>query len=298
MKHMIQPRVDDILAQPGTATALPPSLTHSLENFFGANLADVSVHVDERLPARGILALAGAGQVHVAPHAFAPYDQRFEALMAHEFAHVLQQRAGLAMAGSSAIGVLADEELECQADDLATLFSVVQHAGMGGHRNLALPLGAMPARAAASIPVAQCVMIHAKDAIRKVDWIGGGYTQSQADSAKKIIEDNRANGRSSLTVTGLNSNKYGHESTGQQGENARTSSVTVWWGESLGSPIKSGHDTIRNSLADAIRVCGLGTHDRPHKGKPAYHLLWRVSAGLADRFYLEANKVTLVPAPK
>lgn len=298
MERLTQPRVDDILAQPGIATVLPPALALSLENFFGASLADVSVHVDERLPARGILALAGAGQVHVAPHAFVPHDPRFEALMAHEFAHLMQQRAGLALAPSGTVGILADERLEDQADQMAALFALVQGAGMGGHRNLAQPFGALPGRAAAAIPVAQCIMLHAKDAIRKVDWIGGGYTAAQADSAKKIIENNRENGLTTLTVTGLNGNKYGHESTGQMGENARTSSVSVWWGESMGSPIKGGYKKIQNSLADGIRVCGLGTHDREHKGKPAYHLLWRVSAGLADRFYLDANKVTLVPTPK
>ena len=52
------------------------------------------------------------------------------------------------------------------------------------------------------------------------------------------------------------------------------------------------------AISDAISVCGLGTHLKEHQGKPAYRMLWKVSASLGDRFYLVNNTVTLMSSPK
>jgi hypothetical protein len=298
--------VHDLLDRPGAAVTLPVLLRESFERFFNAPLDSVHVHLDERLPDRGLLAVASGDGVHVAPQAFRPDTRPGRRLLAHELAHVLQQRCGLVSAHPCALvggtGVVQDPRLEAEADALAALWELADAFGEPGRRNLVTPVAAPTgARRSATGPthgVAQCVMLHAKDAIRKVDWIGNGYTDEQAAMAKKIIEDNRHKGVASCTVNGLDGKKYGHESTGERGENANTSSASVWWSQSFGSPLRDGTQGRRvvghNSIADGIRVCGLGTHIPNHKGKPAYRLLWRVTSGLADRFYLKENSIKVI----
>lgn len=304
--HHPEIRVQDLLDRPGAEVALPADLRRSFECFFNASLDAVRVHLDERLPGRGVLALAIGDGVHVAPQAYRPDTRSGRRLLAHELAHVLQQRSGLVApwpdGAAGGAGVLQDPRLEAEADALAALWALADEFAEAGRINLIDPLAALAGKqhhaGAPTRGVAQCVMLHAKDAIRKVDWIGGGYTGEQAAMAKKIIEDNRHKGVASCTVSGLDGKKYGHESTGERGENANTSSASVWWGQSFGSPLRDGAKGGRvvghNTIADGIRVCGLGTHIPNHKGKPAYRLLWRVTSGLADRFYLKDNAIKVI----
>jgi hypothetical protein len=282
--------------------ALPDPLRGDMERLFNADLGTVRVRLDARLPERGVLACATDEWLHVAPAAWAPHTPAGRALLAHELAHVLQQRQGAAAIRHSVPAGTAwrDETLEDEADTWAMLATLVGEAGLWGQRNRA----GLPVIGRAPRGAVQCVLIHARDARGKVDWVvkKNGYTSEQATSAKKIIDGIAFKGPDSCTVSGLDGAKFGHESTGQQESNPTNKSVSVWWNASAGRPTaeRDGRKktTVAGTLDDAIHVCGLGTHLDEHAGKSAYRMLWRVSAGLADRFHIDNNTVKLMPAPK
>src|ERR1700694_2779186 len=75
---------------------LEPETRRSLEGKFGQDLAHVRVHTDssaERMVTRrGVGAIAEAGDIFFAPGRYAPHSRDGELLLAHEVAHVLQQR--------------------------------------------------------------------------------------------------------------------------------------------------------------------------------------------------------------
>ena len=296
--------VADIVATAGEGGALPEALRQQMEAFFNARFDDVRLSIDDRLPARGIAALACGSRLAIAPAAYAPDTVAGRSLIAHELMHVLQQREGaLATAGLSRPTVFGDEALEAEAEAAATMYAIVDSAGLGAVRNAIVRSEARSPAADQGLAV-QCVLLHARDAVGKVGWVArkNGYSDDQVSSASKLIEQNRDSGVDTLTVTGLDGNKYGHESTGEIGANPENKSVSVWWKQSFGAGVtrRTGsytQETERNDIADAISICGLGTHLPEYSGKPAYRLLWRVSAGLADRFYIKSNTVTLMPAP-
>lgn len=294
--------LDDLLRHDG-GMPLPAPLRGDMERLFNADFGGVRVRLDARLADRGVLACAAGEWLHVAPGAWAPDAAAGRALVAHELAHVLQQRPTGGSATAAPLRVATawqDDELEDEADTWATLGMLVGAAGLSGLRNRA----SLPVTGRAPRGAVQCVLIHARDARGKVDWIAGknGYNGDQVASAKKIIDGIEHTGTDSCTVNGLNGTKFGHESTGQQESNPANKSVSVWWSASHGRPTteRDGkkRSTVQGTLDNAIRVCGLGTHLAEFAGKPAYRMLWRVSAGLADRFHIDANSVKLMPAPK
>ena len=293
--------LDDLLRHDDGAP-LPAALRGDMERLFNADLGGVRVRLDARLPERGVLACAAGERLHFAPGAWAPGTAGGRALVAHEIAHVLQQRAaGGASARSPARSIAwHDDALEAEADTWGTLAALVGAAGLAGSPNLA----DRPVTGRAPRGAVQCVLIHARDARGKVDWVAGknGYNGDQVASAKKIIDAIADTGIDSCTVTGLDAGKFGHESSGERNANPTNKSVSVWWSASQGRPTtkREGYDRTKEhgSLENAIRVCGLGTHLDDFAGKAAYRLLWRVSAGLADRFHIDGNTVKLMPAPR
>lgn len=297
MKNILLHNICDVLDNPEREVFIPLPVKQMLENFYDDSFSDVRIHVDSRLSSRGIVAFASNNKIHISPQAFTPDDAAGQYVIAHEFAHVLQQRYGqLPARFYEQSEIVVDGPLEEEANQLAAVFSIVQSIGLGWCRNLAKLIKPLHEKdCGAQTEIVQCIMIHSKEASRKVDWIGNNYTDDQQGKAKKIIVDNGFTGLDSLTVTGLDGKKYGHESKGEMGENAATSSVSVWWKEAMGSPIKSGNKFIRNNLTDSIKVCGIGTHIREIKGKPAYRMLWRTTTGLDNSFYINNNTVTRIP---
>jgi len=294
--------LDDLLRHDG-GMPVPAPLRGDMERLFNADFGGVRVRLDARLADRGVLACAAGEWLHVAPGAWAPDTVAGRALVAHELAHVLQQRSSEGSSMTAPLRVATawqDDALEDEADTWAMLATLLREAGLSGLRNRA----SLPVTGRAPRGAVQCVLIHARDARGKVDWVAGknGYTSDQVASAKKIIDGIANTGTDSCTVNGLNGTKLGHESTGQQESNPANKSVSVWWSASHGRPTteRDGkkRSTVQGTLDDAIRVCGLGTHLAEFAGKPAYRMLWRVSAGLADRFHIDANSVKLMPAPK
>jgi hypothetical protein len=105
----------------GGGTALPASVRSLLEPAFGLDLSGVRVHQDGVAEAHGAQALARGRDLHFAPGAFDPASQAGRELIGHEVAHVAQQTAGRATAGTQAKGGGGIDEspgLEREADEL------------------------------------------------------------------------------------------------------------------------------------------------------------------------------------
>lgn len=79
------------------ARPLPRSVRAELEEAFGADLADVRVH--ESAPGVPLARTRGA-DVHFAPGAYDPASPAGREVLAHEVAHVLQQRFGRVVDGA------------------------------------------------------------------------------------------------------------------------------------------------------------------------------------------------------
>jgi hypothetical protein len=76
------------------SAALPPALRRHLARLFGADLRSVRVAVSDAPLRMGALALAYGETVLLSPLAAALDNHRRRAVLGHEIAHVLQQRAG------------------------------------------------------------------------------------------------------------------------------------------------------------------------------------------------------------
>ncbi len=288
-------RFTEIVTNHEAGAPLPDALRGRMEALFNADFRAVRLHVDSRIVEHGALALAHGDNVFLPERLADPDAPGFETLLAHELTHVLQQREGRIVGGRPATAMIDDDALEDEADRMALTQQVVMRAGLDGMRNR---IDRAPA--STPTPAVQCVLLHGRDATRKVDWLSGKnkLQDDQVASAKSIISGIADKGISTLTVTGLNSKKFGHESTGQSDANPARKSVTVWWKQAFGNPLKGAYGArTPNNIDDAIGICGLGTHIPEYSGKPAYRLHWLVDSGLAARFYLNNNTVTRMPSP-
>jgi len=104
------------------AAALPADLRAQMEGAFDTDFSDVRLQRDSAT-ARGLgaRALAQGSQLHFAPGAWAPGSATGRTLIAHELAHVVQQRAGRVRGQRLAGGVALNDDpvLEREADRLA-----------------------------------------------------------------------------------------------------------------------------------------------------------------------------------
>lgn len=291
-------RFAEIVSCRAEGSPLPTLLRRRMEALFNADFTAVRLHLDNRITGYGALALAHGDNIFVPDRLADPDAPGFGELLAHELTHVLQQRAGRISGDRPQHAVVADAALESEAEMMALTHQLVMQAGLQTLRNQVARDPAAP-----STPAVQCVMLHSHDAIRKVDWLSGKnkLQENQVEKAKKIILQNIDKGIDTLSVTGLDGiKKFGHESTGSKDANPTSNSVSVWWKQAFGRPLKDAHGKVvgRNNIDDAISVCGIGTHVPEYKGDPAYRLHWRVDSGLADRFFISSNTVKLMPAPK
>ncbi|REG22893.1 uncharacterized protein DUF4157 [Archangium gephyra] len=102
---------------------MPEALRRDLEAFFGAGFADVRVHEGPRALAFQSLALAAGSELFFAPGCFQPDTAPGRHLIAHELAHVLQQRAGrVPHDGSEGPCLVEDPALEAEANRAANAF--------------------------------------------------------------------------------------------------------------------------------------------------------------------------------
>ncbi|MBL8621186.1 MAG: DUF4157 domain-containing protein [Myxococcales bacterium] len=147
-----------IAAPPATGggTPLPDVLRATMEAAFATDFTAVRVHTDSpTVAALGARAYASGDDLHFAPGHYAPGTGGGDALIGHELAHVVQQRAGRVAGASTGAGVAfnLDPGLEAEADDWGARAARGERVDGGG--------GAGPAPAA----VAQAALLV---------WLGDG----------------------------------------------------------------------------------------------------------------------------
>src|SRR4051794_23120532 len=72
---------------------LPDAVRGKMERAFGHDFSRIRVHEGGSAPAIGARAFARGESLHFAPGAFRPHSREGQAVLGHELAHVVQQRA-------------------------------------------------------------------------------------------------------------------------------------------------------------------------------------------------------------
>lgn len=101
--------------------SMPAPVRSKMENSFGTNFGDVSIHTDSpQAKSMGALAFTQGSNVHFAPGQYNPQSSSGQALLGHELTHVVQQRAGRVAVPHQSKGapINADPSLETEADNL------------------------------------------------------------------------------------------------------------------------------------------------------------------------------------
>jgi hypothetical protein len=120
---------------PGAGQRLPDSVQRKLESVLSSDLSDVRVFITPKVAELGAVALARGSNVYFAPGQYNPTMPRGQQILAHEVAHVVQQRQGRVRNPFGAgIAAVHDPLLEVEADRIAQV--VFQRP------NLAAPLQA------------------------------------------------------------------------------------------------------------------------------------------------------------
>jgi len=104
----------------GGGAGLPEGLRARMEGSFGTDFGGVQIHAESsQAAALGAEAFAYGDALHFAPGRFQPETQAGQALVGHELAHVVQQRAGRVAASAQARGVAINQDpaLEREADE-------------------------------------------------------------------------------------------------------------------------------------------------------------------------------------
>ncbi|MEH2423244.1 MAG: DUF4157 domain-containing protein [Nostoc sp.] len=105
----------------GSRSSMPAPVRSKMENSFGANFGDVSIHTDSpQAKSMGALAFTQGSNVHFAPGQYNPQSSSGQALLGHELTHVVQQRAGRVAVPHQSKGapINADPSLETEADQI------------------------------------------------------------------------------------------------------------------------------------------------------------------------------------
>ncbi|MEH1849918.1 MAG: DUF4157 domain-containing protein [Nostoc sp.] len=105
----------------GSRGSMPAPVRSKMENSFGANFGDVSIHTDSsQAKSMGALAFTQGNNVHFAPGQYNPQSSSGQALLGHELTHVVQQRAGRVAVPHQSKGapINADPSLETEADQI------------------------------------------------------------------------------------------------------------------------------------------------------------------------------------
>ena len=116
---LLRTRAGDV-AEPRRPTL--PTAQARMDQAFGEDFSEVTIHPDSPTPAGlGALAYTQGNDVHFAPGQFNPESPEGLSLLAHELAHVVQQRQGSVRGKRQAKGLAVNEspELEQQADAAA-----------------------------------------------------------------------------------------------------------------------------------------------------------------------------------
>jgi hypothetical protein len=110
--HIVMPTVG---GQPLAAPVL-----QLMESAFGARFGDVRIHIGPHAANLGAIAFTRGSNIHFAPGRYDPSSAPGRQLLAHELAHVVQQRTGRVQNPfGSGVAVVHDAALEAEAERLA-----------------------------------------------------------------------------------------------------------------------------------------------------------------------------------
>lgn len=115
---------------------LPEDVRAKMETAFGADFADVRVHIGHEASRIGAIAYTWGSNIHFAPGHYNPHTLQGQKVLGHELWHVVQQKAGRVQNPfGSGVAVVQDHSLEAEADRMglkAALTPLPQSPG--GHR--------------------------------------------------------------------------------------------------------------------------------------------------------------------
>jgi hypothetical protein len=120
---------------------MPVELKNKMENSFGTNFSDLSIHTNSSAAKNiGALAYTKGSDVHFAPGQFNPSTQKGQELIGHELAHVVQQRQGgvKPTVQKKGIAVNNDKTLEKEADDVGAKASRGEKVNVSNQTNTSI----------------------------------------------------------------------------------------------------------------------------------------------------------------
>ncbi|MDH3604622.1 MAG: DUF4157 domain-containing protein [Candidatus Tectomicrobia bacterium] len=106
---------------------LPPDVQAQMATVFGTDFTDVRIHIDTTASSIGALAFTHNNQIYFAPGQYNLATPNGLKLLAHELAHVLQQRQGkVCNPYGEGVAIVQDPTLEAEAARLAQRVAVVR----------------------------------------------------------------------------------------------------------------------------------------------------------------------------
>lgn len=146
----------EALAPRDGGSPLPGPVQARMEHSFGSDFSDVRVHQGPQAASIGALAYTSGNDVHFAPGQYEPGSGAGQALLGHELAHVVQQRAGRVQADgqpaaaddAAASRLNADPALEAEADAAGARAAAGEQVTIAGAGR-----GAQPKLAGTTAPV-------------------------------------------------------------------------------------------------------------------------------------------------
>jgi hypothetical protein len=113
----------------GAGQPLPSTVRQTMEAFFGANFSNVRVHVGAQAAAIGALAFTQGSEIHFAAGQYNPSTPQGQRMLAHELAHVVQQRsARVRNPFGSGVAIVQDAALEAEAEHASRRFAAFRPA--------------------------------------------------------------------------------------------------------------------------------------------------------------------------
>jgi len=105
----------------GRGIPLAQGVRQLMEPLFGTSFAGVTIHSGPHVRALGALAFTRGNEIHFAPGQYDPATPHGRRLIAHELAHVVQQRSGRVANpfGGGGVAVVQNYALEAEAERMA-----------------------------------------------------------------------------------------------------------------------------------------------------------------------------------
>jgi hypothetical protein len=124
---------------------LPVAVQRKMESAFRTSFADVRVHVGPQAAAIGAHAFTKGTDIHFAPGQYDPSSPRGERILAHELAHVVQQRAGrVPNPFGNGVAIVQDRLLEAEAERMSARVAQTGPAQPGAQPGVAQPYKVVP----------------------------------------------------------------------------------------------------------------------------------------------------------